>query len=91
MTLLRKYRVAVSIKLEGKWHKPGEIVKGDYEKWLYRGFLTRATKAASLPLLPDVAVSVSRPVSEYVEDSPIMLEEDTRFKDPEDESEDDFQ
>lgn len=68
-----KYRVKSPLRLEGRWRKPGEIVKGAYDPWVGRGFLERLGEAASPTPSADVVVIMGRPVSEYV---PVAEESD---------------
>ena len=71
-----KYRVVSAVKLDGRWYKPGETVKGDYESWVGRGDLAKAGETAkTLETSSDVSVTMGRPVSEYVEDVPLTLED----------------
>ena len=55
-----KYRVKSSVHLAGRWRQPGEILKGNYEPWVHRGFLEKAgAPGTGAAPATDVAVKVN--------------------------------
>lgn len=73
---MKRYRVKAPLRLGRQLRNPGDIVRGDYDLWVVRGYLEPMAGASMLAPKADVAVRVSTPSAPEPVPDPFEFEDD---------------